>query len=144
MAEIHIVSVINKLRPRPERVDTWDIEDVGKELSKISSMDTGDAVNFIYKLSGILSNCMQEGIHVKLDKFCIVGISCDLDGNVKSTMQPASEIQKAAQASRVKLKNAENKGLDDEGYARKWLEQNPDDVVIMRDSSRRTRDDFGL
>ena len=144
MAEIHIVSIINKLRTRPEHVDTWDIEDIGRELAKGSNLDIGDAINFTYKLFAIISNGLQEGVHMKLDKLFIIGISCDLDGNVKPTVRFSPELKRAVLAYRGKLKNAENRGLDDEGFARKWLEQNPDDVVIMRDDSRRTRDDFGL
>jgi len=34
--------------------------------------------------------------------------------------------------------------LDDDGFARKWLKENPDDTVIMWDGSTRTKDDYGL
>ena len=33
--------------------------------------------------------------------------------------------------------NGENAGLDDEGYARRWLELHPEDTVVMRDGSTR-------
>ncbi len=144
MAEVKIQNVINSLRIRPIREDTWDIEDIGKELAKVSEMDTGDALNFTYKLFDILVDGVNQGIHMKLGKLCIVGVSCDVGGNVKPTFRATNDLRTAMRAYRGKFKNAPNKGLDDEGFARKWLEDNLDDSIVMRDGSTRTRVDYGL
>jgi hypothetical protein len=36
--------------------------------------------------------------------------------------------------------NRENAGLDDEGFAQRWLELHPEDTVVMRDGSTRKAD----
>ena len=144
MAEIKIQSIINKLRIRTVREDTWDLEDVGKDLAKVSEMDTGDAINFIHKLFDIIVDGVNEGIHMNLGKLCVVGVGCDVDGNVKPTFRASPDLRAEFRAYRGRFKNSENKGLDDDGFARKWLNENPDDTVIMRDGSTRTKDDYGL
>jgi len=144
MAEVKLQSIIAKLRIRTVREETWDLEDIGRELAKVSEMDTGDAVNFIYKVFDIVVDGVTRGTHMKLGKLCIVGVDTDVNGNVKPTLRAASDLRTAVKAYRGKFKNAGNKGLDDEGFARKWLEQNSGDTVVMRDGSTRTKDDYGL
>jgi hypothetical protein len=34
--------------------------------------------------------------------------------------------------------NGENTGLDEEGFAARWLELHPEDTVVMRDGTTRT------
>jgi hypothetical protein len=69
----------------------------------------------------------------------------NLAGRVyNSGIRSSADMRAGFRAYRGRFKNAENRGLDDEGFARKWLEENPDDTVIMRDGSTRTRDDYGL
>ena len=145
MAEIDIMSVINKLRPRPERKGTLTIEDIGKELAKVSGMDTGDVHNFIYKLSDIITDSVNQGYHVNMGRLGVFGVSCDLDGNTKPTHRASFEFRKAVRTGyEGDFKNPANKGLDDKGFARKWLEDHPKDTVVMRDGSIRTKDDYGL
>ncbi len=144
MAEIKIQSIINKLRIRPVREDTWDLEDVGRELAKVSEMDTGDAINFTYKLFDIIVDGVNRGIHMNLGKLGIVGVTCNVDGVTKPTFRASKDLRTAVKAYEGRFKNAENRGLDDEGFARKWLEVNLDDTVVMRDGSTRTRTDYGL
>jgi hypothetical protein len=144
VAEITIQSVIAKLRIRPVRQDTWNIEDVGRELAKVSEMDTGDAINYIYKLFDIIAAAVTQGIHLKLGKLCIVGVECDVDGNVKPVIRPSPDLRAATRAYHGPFKYPENKGLDEEGFARRWLESHLDDTVIMWDGSSRTRADYGL
>ncbi len=144
MAEVKIISVINQLRIRPVREATLGIEDIGKELAKVSRMDTGDAQYFVHKLSDIIINRVNQGYHVNLGKLCIIGTSCDLDGNVKITLRLSFSLRDALKSYTGRFKNKENKGLNDEGFARKWLEDHLEDAVRMRDDSLRTRDDYGL
>ena len=144
MAEIKIQHVINKLRVRPVREATWDLDDIGRELAKVSEMDTGDAINFTYKLFDIVVEGMNQGIHMNLGKLGVLGVNMDVAGNAKSNFRASPDLRTAVKAYRGRMKNAGNKGLDDEGFARKWLEEHPDDTVIMRDGSRRTKADYGL
>jgi hypothetical protein len=144
VAEIKIQSVVNKLRVRPVREDTWNLEDIGREFAKLSELDTGDALNFTYKLFDIIVENVNRGIHVNLGKLGVLGVGCDVQGNPKPTFRASPDLRAGFRAYRGRFKNAANKGLDDEGFARKWLEENPDDTVTMRDGSTRTKDDYGL
>jgi hypothetical protein len=144
MAEIKIHSVINKLRIRPVREATWDLEDIGRELAKVSEMDTGDAINYTYKLFDIIVEGMNRGTHMNLGKLGVLGVSTDVAGTTKPSFRASPDLRTAVKAYRGRMKNTGNKGLDDEGFARKWLEEHPDDTVIMRDGSRRTKADYGL
>lgn len=144
MAEIKIQSVINKLRIRTVHKETWDLDRIGAELAKVSEMDTGDAINFTYKLFDIVVDGITQGLHMDLGKLCIIGTDCDVQGDVKATFRPSPELRRAVKAYRGRFKNAANKGLDDEGFARKWLSEHLDDTVVMRDGSTRTKDDYGL
>ncbi len=144
MAQVSIQTVINKFRVRTVREETWDLDDIGRELAKVSTMDTGDALNFTHKLFDIIVDGVTRGIHMKLGKLCIVGNSIDVDGNVRPALRATSDLRRAVKAYAGRYKNLENKGLDDEGFAQRWLELYPDDEVIMRDGSIRTRVDYGL
>ncbi len=144
MAEVKIESVISKMRIRPIRKETWDLSDIGKELAKVSTMDTGDAMNFGYKLFEIIINGVNQGIAIKLDKLCTITVSCDVDGNVKPSLRATHQLRMALKSYEGDYVNEENRGLDNEGFARKWLEQNPDDTVRMLDGSVRSPADFGL
>jgi len=140
--ELGIQAITNKLRIRAVREDTWDLTDIGREFAKTSEMDTGDALNFTYKLFDIIVDNLNRGIHIKLDRLCTIGVSVDVAGNVRPSFRADSELRAMVRAYQGQFKNAENKGLDDEGFARKWLEANPEDTVIMRDGSERTAADY--
>jgi hypothetical protein len=144
VAEKKIESVISIMRMRPIHKETWDLSDIGKELAKVSTLDTGDAMNFGYKLFEIITNGVNQGIAMKLGDLCIITVSCDVDGNVKPSLQPRPKLRMALKSYEGDFVNEENKGLDDEGFARRWLEQNPDDTVRMRDDSIRSPADYGL
>lgn len=144
MAEIKIQSVINKLRIRTVHKETWDIDRIGEQLALMSELDAGDAINYTHKIFDIVVDGITQGIHMDLGKLCIIGTDCDVQGNVKATFRASPELRRAVKAYRGRFKNAENKGLDDEGFARKWLEEHLDDTVIMRDGTSRTRDSYGL
>ena len=144
MAKRKIHTIINKRRIRPKRKGTLTIDDIGEELSKVSGMDVGDLKNLIYKLAVIIIASIIKGYHVNLGELGVFGISCDVKGNVKFSWRASPKFQKALRAHEIQFKNPENKGLDDEGFAHKWLEDYPDDIIEMRDSSERTKDDYGL
>jgi hypothetical protein len=69
---------------------------------------------------------------------------CDVHGNLRRIFRASPDIRAGFRVYRGHFKNAKNKELDDEGFARKWLEANPGDTVVMQDGSTRTRDDYGL
>jgi hypothetical protein len=144
MAEVKIQSVISSLRIRPVREATWNLEDIGRELAKVSEMDTGDAINYTYKLFDIIVDGLIRGTHMNLGKLGVLGVNMDVAGNPKPTFRPSPDLRTSVKAYRGRMKNAGNKGLDEEGFARKWLEEHPDDTVIMRDGSQRTKTNYGL
>ncbi|NUM47971.1 MAG: hypothetical protein HUU38_24975 [Anaerolineales bacterium] len=144
MAEIKLLSLISKLRVAPVREDTWDLEDIGRELAKVSEMDTGDAINITYKLFDLITEGVNRGIHVSLGKLGTLGVTADTQGQVKPTFRASSALRTAVKAYGGKFKNAANKGLDDEGFAQTWLKDNLNDTVIMRDGTTRTRASYGL
>ena len=144
MAVVKIQSVINSLRIRPVRKETWDRSDIGEELAKVSTMDTGDAMNFGYKLFDIIVDGVNKGIAMKLGKLCIVTVSCDTDGNVKPSLRPMAQLKTALKSYEGEFTNEENKGLDDDGFARKWLEEHPEDTIKMRDGTIKTAADYDL
>ena len=66
-------------------------------------------------------------------------ISCDKDKNLRANYRAAQGIKDVlATDFRGGFINGGNAGLDDEGFAQRWLELNPEDTVIMRDGSTRT------
>ncbi len=144
MAVVKIQSVINSLRVRPVRKETWDLSDIGKELAKVSTMDTGDAMNFGYKLFDIIIEGVNQGIAMKLGKLCTITVSCDVDGNVKPSLRSTHQLRTALKSYEGDLANEENKGLDDDGFARTWLEDHPDDTIEMRDGTIKAPSDYGL
>lgn len=144
MAEIKLTAVISKLRVSTVREDTWDLEDIGRELAKVSEMDTGDALNFTYKLFEMITDAVNRGTHVNLGKLGTIGVTADTQGVVKPTFRASKDLRTAVKAYGGKFKNAANKGLDDEGFAQAWIKNNLDDTVIMRDGTTRTRTNYGL
>ena len=139
-----IQGVTNSLRVRPVRKETWDLSDIGEELAKVSMLDTGDAMNFGYKLFDIIENGVNKGIAMKLGKLCLITVSCDVHGNVKPSLQPMTQLKTALKSYQGDLVNEENKGLDDDGFARKWFEDNPGDTIKMRDGTVKAPADYGL
>ena len=117
MKDMSILSVINKLRIRPVR------EDVGRELAKTSELDTGDAINYTYKRFDIIIENVNRGTHIKLVKLGTVGVSPDVAGNTKPTFRFSKDMKTAVKTYQGEFKNAKNRGLDDEGFARKWIEK---------------------
>ena len=66
-------------------------------------------------------------------------VSCDKDKNPRANYRATKGIKDVlATDFRGTFTNSGNAGLDDEGFAQRWLELNPGDSVVMRDGSTRT------
>jgi hypothetical protein len=64
---------------------------------------------------------------------------CDKNKKLKAGYRAAKAINDDLDDDfRGEFVNGENAGLDDEGYAQRWLVLHPGDTVIMRDGSTRT------
>ncbi len=51
MAEVKIISVISKLRPKVVRGRTVDLDALAEEIAEQSGFDLGDARDFAYKFA---------------------------------------------------------------------------------------------
>ncbi len=100
-----IQGVINSLRVRPVRKETWDLSDIGEELAKVSTLDTGDAMNFVYKLFEIIADGVNEGIAMKLGKLCVVTVRCDTNGNVKPSLRATPQLKTALKSYEGEFNN---------------------------------------
>jgi hypothetical protein len=139
MAEIKILAVISKLRPKVKRGRTVDLDDMADEIADQSGFDRGDARDFAFKFSQALINHLKLGDYVKMGDMGSFGVSCDKDKKLRVTYRAAKGIKDVlATDFRGTFVNNANAGLDEEGFAQRWLELNPEDTVIMRDGSTRT------
>ena len=138
MAEINILAVVSKLRPRVKRNYTYELDDLADEIAIQSGFDKGDARDFAYKLSQSMINHLKFGDSVKLGEIGSFAASCNKDKDVKIAYRATSELKRALQGFRGAFVNGQNAGLDMEGYAQLWLDEHPGDTVIMRDGTTRT------
>ncbi|MBU0703630.1 MAG: hypothetical protein KKC18_07160 [Chloroflexi bacterium] len=139
MAEINLLAVISKLRPKVERGRTVELDDLADEISGQSGFDRGDAHVFAFKFSQALINHLKLGDYVKMGDIGNFSVSCDKDKGLRANYRAAKAIKNAlATDFRGKFINSGNAGLDDEGFAQRWLQLHPEDTVIMRDGSTRT------
>ncbi len=139
MAEIKILSVISKLRPRVVRSRTVDLDELAEEIAEQSGFDVGDARDFAYKFAAAMIRHLKVGDYVKLGEIGSFYVTCDRNKKLKVNYRASKEIRDELLTDfEGEFINGENAGLDDEGYAAKWLEMHPEDTVIMRDGSTRT------
>jgi len=139
MADIHILAVIGKLRPRVKPGRIVDLDELADEIAEQSGFDRGDARDFAYKFSQAMIRHLRFGDYVKLGEVGNFGLSCDKDKKLRVTYRASRAINNELSTDfRGEFVNGENTGLDAEGYAALWLSQNPEDEVIMRDGSTRT------
>lgn len=139
MAEIKIIAVISKLRPKVKRGHVIELDDLADEIAEQSGFDRGDARDFAYKFAQGLVSHLKYGDYVKLGDIGGFGVSCDKNKKLKATYRAAKAINDELEDDfRGEFVNGENAGLDEEGYAQRWLELHPEDTVIMRDGSTRT------
>ena len=138
MAEIKILSVIAKLRPRVARGRVVDLDELADEIAEQSGFDRGDARDFAYKFARGLVNHLALGDYVKLGEIGSFSVDCDKEKKVKAVYRTSQEVDDALSTRfRGRYVNGENAGLDDEGFAQRWLALHPEDTVIMRDGSTR-------
>jgi nucleoid DNA-binding protein len=138
MAEINIIAVIGKLCPKVKRGRTVELNDLADEIALQSGFDRGDARDFAYKFALGLINHLKFGDYVKLGEIGSFYVTCDKNKNLRVVYRSSREMNNELSVDfRGDYTENENAGLDDEGYAQRWLELNPEDVVIMRDGSTR-------
>jgi len=139
MAEINIIAVIGKLRPKAKQRRTVELDDLADEIAEQSGFDRGDVRDLAYKFARSLIRHLKHGDYVKLGEIGNFYITCDKDGQLRAVYRASKAIRRELTFDfRGEVAGRENIGLDEEGYARRWLELHPDDTVIMRDGSSRT------
>lgn len=139
MAEIQILGVISKLRPRVKQGHTIDLDDLADEIAYQSGFDRGDARDFTFKFARTLVDHLKYGNYVKLGELGSFRVSCDKNRNLNVSYRATPAVKtELANGFRGEFINGANAGLDEEGFAELWLEQNPEDTVIMRDGTTRT------
>ncbi len=139
MAEINIIAVISKLRPRVKQGRVVDLDELAEEIAEGSGFDVGDTRDFAYKFGRALIRHLKLGNYVKMGEIGSFRVSCDRNKKPRVNYQ-ASKIANNELATdfRGEIVNGQNAGLDEEGLAQRWLELNPGDTVIMRDGTTRT------
>lgn len=138
MAEISIIAVISKLRPKVVRRDVVDLDTLADEIALQSGFDRGDARDFGYKFAQGLVSHLKMGDYVRLGDIGGFSVTCNIDKELKIGYRPTSEIKKQLNMNfQGRFENSQYAGLDDEGFAAAWLELNSGDSVKMRDGSTR-------
>jgi nucleoid DNA-binding protein len=139
MAEVHILSIISKLRPRVVRRDVIELDDLADEIAVQSGFDRGDSRDYAYKFFQRLINHLKRGDYVKLGEIGSFSVSCNKDKKLNVSYRASKDIKNQLQFDfRGEFQNNQYAGLDEEGFASAWLELHPEDTVVMRDGSTRT------
>ncbi|GEM_PF-6594482 len=141
MSEVNILTVINKLRPKVERKKIVKLNNLVDEVvEQQTGLNKRDAREFSSKLIEALVNHLKEADYVKFGEVGSLSVSCDKDKKLRVNYRASKSINETlAQDFKGTFVNNENVGLDEEGYARRWLELNPGDTVVMRDKTTRTK-----
>ncbi len=140
MAILKSMAVIGKLRPRVARANTVELDTLADEIAEQSGFDRGDSRAFAYKFSQALIRHLQFGDYVKLGEIGSFYVDCDSHKAIKVNYRPSKDIKQAvADNFKGQINNPTHTGLDEEGYVALWLELHPEDTVIMRDGSARTK-----
>ncbi|MCA9921114.1 MAG: HU family DNA-binding protein [Anaerolineales bacterium] len=139
MAEINILAVISKLRPRVVRNRAFNLDDLADEIAIQSGFDKGDARDFAYKFAQGLINHLKFGDYVKLDDIGSFSVSCNKDKVLKISYRASNEIKAMLKTDfRGAFSNGQNAGLNVEEFAQLWLADHPEDTVVMSDGTTRT------
>lgn len=143
MADINIMGIISKLGPKVKVVNNITLDLLADEIAEQSGFDRGDARDFAYKFASGLIRHLTRGDSVKLGEIGTFRVSSDKDKKLKCVYRASKEISNALLTKfEGEVINGKNAGLDDMGFARLWLTENPADTVIMRDGSRITAADI--
>ena len=140
MSEVNILTVINKLRPKVERSKIVKLNNLVDEVVEQTTLNRRDARDFANKLMDAVLAHLKQADYVKLGEVGSLSVSCDKDQKLRVNYRASKAISGALTTEfKGQFSNGENVGLDEEGYAQRWLDQNPGDVVVMRDGSNRPR-----
>ena len=138
MPEMQIIAVISKLRPRVKQGRMYNLDDIANELAEQSGRDQGDARDLAYKFTRALMRHLKMGDAVQLGELGTFRVNSNTNRELKVSYRASSDLKnELATDFRGAFINGENSHLDDEAYAALWLEQNPEDTVVMRDGTVR-------
>jgi nucleoid DNA-binding protein len=139
MAQVNIMAVIARLRPKVQQGRVIELDDLADEIAEQSGFDRGDARDFAFKFAQGLVRHLKYGDYVKLGDVGSFRVDCDKDKKLQVAYRASKVItDELGDGFRGEFVNGENAGLDDEGYAQRWLALHPEDTVVMRDGSTRT------
>ncbi len=139
MAEVKLIGVISKLRPRVKRGRSTSLDDIADQIAEKSSFDQGDVRSIGYKIAKELIRHLKYADYVRIGDLGSFYVTCDKDKKLSANYRASKTIHtQIRQDFRGEFVNGENAGLDDEGYVQLWLEKNPGDTVVMRDGTKRT------
>jgi hypothetical protein len=66
-------------------------------------------------------------------------VTTDVDLDMRVSYRSSRTIDDELDADfKGQIVNRENAGMDDEGFAQRWLALHPEDTVVMRDGTTRT------
>lgn len=140
MSEVNILTVINQLRPKVERGKIVKLNNLVDEIYGKTNLSRRDARDFARKLTQAIIDNLAQANYVKLGEIGSLSVSCDKNQELRVNYRASKAItQDLNESFKGSFSNSDNIGLDEEGYAQRWLEQNPEDTVIMRDKSTRSK-----
>ncbi len=141
MSEVNILTVINKLRPKVERKKIVKLNNlVDEAVEQVVDVNRRAARELAARITDVLIGHLKQADYVKFGDVGSLSVSCDKDKKLRVNYRASKSINDAlAQDFKGTFLNNENVGLDEEGYARRWLEQHPEDAVVMRDKTTRTK-----
>ncbi len=140
MSDVNILTVINKLRPKVERGKIVKLNNLVDEAIEQSGIDRQQARKFAQALTEVIVENLKKANYVKFGEVGSFSVSCDKDQKLRVNYRATKGINdELATNFSGEFTNSENIGLDEEGYAQRWLEQNPSDTVVMRDKTTRSR-----
>jgi len=118
---------------RPGGRNRYAVEDRAQ-----SGFDRGDARDFAFKFAKEMGDHLKLGDYVKLGDIGSFSVTTDVDLDMRVSYRSSRIIDDELDADfKGQIVNRENAGLDDEGFAQRWLALHPDDTVVMRDGSTR-------
>jgi len=143
MNEVNILTVINQLRPKVERNKIVKLNHLVDEVVDHTGINRREAREFAKKLVESIVDNLKKANYVKLGEIGSLSVSCDKDQKLRVNYRASKAIGSIlADEFQGSFENGDNVGLDEEGYARRWLEQHPEDTVVMRDRSTRVVSDY--
>lgn len=140
MSDVNILTVINQLRPKVERGKIVKLNNLVNDIYGKTNLSRRDAHDFARKLTQAIIDNLAQANYVKLGEIGSLSISCDKNQALRVNYRASKAItQDLNEKFKGNFTNSNNIGLDEEGYAERWLEQHPEDTVIMRDKSTRSK-----